>query len=265
MAEALFTPADGERVVPTDAARGPWSPESLHGGPVAALLGGAAEALLDDLHPARATVELLRPVPVAPLRVGAQVQRPGRKVRLVGAELATEDGTVVATATVLGIRRADVGLPGVVGDPPPAPPGPGAVAPAARGSVAVTSDYDAFHNVGVEHRFVRGAFTERGAATDWIRLLLPVVAGQPPSAFQRVLAAADFGNGVSAVADFATHVFINPDLTVHLHRLPAGEWVCLEAATLLEPHGVGLAQSRLWDEQGVLGRAQQSLLVDGRD
>lgn len=262
MADALFSRLDADQVLPGPPARGPWSPDSLHGGPVAALLGGAAEELLEDLHPARATIELLRPVPVAPLTVRTALVRPGRKVRLVSAQVSTDDGTVVATATVLGIRRAEVDVPAATIDE--APPGPDAVAAALRGSVATTVDYDAFHNVGVEHRFVRGDFEHVGPATDWIRLRVPVVDGAPTTPFQRVLAAADFGNGISRLSDFATTLFINPDLTVHLHRLPAGEWVCLEAVTALEGHGVGLAQSALWDEAGPLGRSLQSLLVEPR-
>ncbi len=79
-----------------------------------------------------------------------------------------------------------------------------------------------------------------------------------------MLAAADFGNGVSRLTDFDTTLFINPDLTVHLHRLPVGEWVCLDAVSRLEGHGVGLAESALWDEAGPLGRSLQSLLVEPR-
>lgn len=103
-----------------------------------------------------------------------------------------------------------------------------------------------------------------GPATDWIRLRVPVVPGEEPSPLQRVAAAADFGNGISGVAEFDQLLFINPDLTVHLHRLPAGEWVCLDAVTWMEDRGVALAESRLWDEQGPLGRSLQSLLIDAR-
>jgi hypothetical protein len=262
MAEALFSRLDDDRVLAQDAARGPWSPDSLHGGPVAALLGGAAEPLLEGLHPARVTVELLRPVPVAPLRVTATLVRPGRKVRLVSAEVAAEDGTLLASATVLGIRLADVPAPHT--PVPAAPPPPGTVESVARGVVSVAVDYDAFHNTGVEHRFVRGSFLEVGPATDWIRLRVPVVEGTEVTPLQRVLGAADFGNGISRMALFEELLFINPDLTVYLHRLPVGEWVALEASTHLEQHGVGLAQSALWDEQGPLGRSLQSLLLDGR-
>jgi hypothetical protein len=260
--DALFDRLDDGVLLPLDPARGPWTPEALHGGPVAILLAGAAEPLLEGLHPARVTVELLRPVPVAPLRVSARAIRPGKKVRLVGAELATEDGTLVASATVLGIRRADVPAP-VTPSPEPPPP-PDTVEPAAKGVVAVADDYTAFHNTGVEHRFVRGSFLEIGPATDWIRLAVPVVLDEIPTPLQRVMAAADFGNGISRMCSFEELLFINPDLTAYLHELPAGEWVALEASTHLEQHGVGLAQSLLWDERGVLGRSLQSLLLDSR-
>ena len=78
------------------------------------------------------------------------------------------------------------------------------------------------------------------------------------------MAAADFGNGVSRIVDFDRYLFVNTDLTVHLHREPAGEWVLLDARTRLEPHGAGLAQSILSDERGPLGLAAQSLFVADR-
>jgi hypothetical protein len=255
--DSLFVPVADGRWLPTDFARGPWTPDALHGGPPSALLARAAEPLLDDLQPVRLTVELLRPVPVAPLTVDAAVVRPGRKVRLVSARI-VHDGKEVATATVLAIRRADVAVPDHPRPPTPSPPSEGiAIPPRAL-------DYDAFHNCGVEHRFVAGAFDEPGPATDWIRLRVPVVAGEEPSGLQRVAAAADFGNGISRFVDFEKLLFINPDLTVYLHREMVGEWLCLDATSILEPNGTGLAQSLLFDEQGVLGRSLQSLLVDNR-
>src|SRR4051812_45126700 len=66
---ALFEP-DGERIVPTGLARGPWDPGALHGGPVAALVGRAAEAHEGDgsgrgaaQRVVRLTVDLVRPCP----------------------------------------------------------------------------------------------------------------------------------------------------------------------------------------------------------
>jgi acyl-Coa thioesterase superfamily protein len=84
------------------------------------------------------------------------------------------------------------------------------------------------------------------------------------SPLSRVLIAADSGNGVSNVLDFAKHVFINADLTVHLVRYPVGEWVCLQAATSIDSDGIGLADTALHDQAGQIGRAAQSLFVNPR-
>ena len=95
---------------------------------------------------------------------------------------------------------------------------------------------------------------------------MPLVEGEETSPLCRVAAAADFGNGVSWVLNRSDGFsFINPDLTVYLHRYPVGEWVCLDAVTHVEPHGVGLAESLLFDEHGPIGRAAQSLLIDRAD
>ncbi len=258
MVAALFEP-DGDRLVPTPLCRGPWSPDAQHGGPPAALLARAIErAAAGDLFVARLTVELLRPVPLVPLTVAARLARPGKRVQLVEATLAA-DGTDVARAVGLRIRRTSLALPPGLAVAAP-PPGPEAGTPTTS---PWATDAPAFHKDAVEHRFVAGGFDRPGPATDWIRLRVPLVAGEPTSPLARVAAVADFGNGISWVLSrLDGWRFINPDLTIHLHRVPAGEWVCLEAETAVEPSGVGTAESRLWDERGPLGRALQSLLVD---
>lgn len=261
--EALYE-LDGVAFVPSALARGPWSSDAQHGGPPAALLARCLDRFENhgEMFLTRLTVELLRPVPLSPLTVATHVHRPGRKVQLVGASLAAGT-TEVARATALRIRRAAIELPpeaAIAELPPPAPDEGAASLPP-----WVTPRQRAFHSDGVEHRFVAGGFDRPGPAVDWIRLRVPVVAGEETRPVSRVVAAADFGNGVSWVMSRdAGYVFINPDLTVYLHRHPMGEWVCLDAATYAQPHGVGMAESRLWDERGPIGRSVQSLLVDRR-
>jgi hypothetical protein len=98
----------------------------------------------------------------------------------------------------------------------------------------------------------------------WMRLRVDLVAGEPVSPLTRVLAAADSGNGISWELPFGRYLFTNVDLTVHLVRLPEGEWVCVDAVSRLGTEGVGLAQSRLWDERGLIGAGAQSLLVSAQ-
>ena len=259
-ADALFVP-DGDRLVPTEYSRGPWSPGALHGGPVAALVARAAEAVEGgrDLQLTRITLELLRPVPLAPLRLSTALVRPGRKVQLIDT-VVEADGVEVAWSRALRIRTAQGESPlepSVPEDDAPRPPDQGTDRP------GIPGEHRAFHSEGVAMRYVDGAFERPGPATVWIRLQVPVVMGEEPSPWQRVAAAADFGNGVGAELPFGSnHLFINPDLTVSVHRPPVGEWVCLDARTRFGTPGIGAAESELWDGQGRIGRAVQNLLVE---
>jgi hypothetical protein len=259
MPESLFV-RDGDRYVPTVLSRGPWSPDALHGGPPAALLARAVERFEGaEFFVSRLTVELLRPVPLEPLTVTARLSRPGRKVQLVETSLRT-DTHEVARATGLRIRVKEIPLPPDLTDEPP----PRAIPERSAASVHAPVFGDGFHNRAVEHRFAYGSFVDRGPALDWMRLLVPLVPDEPTTALQRVAALADFGNGISSVLP-PTHTYINPDLTVSLQRYPRGEWICLYAKSRIETAGVGVAESRLYDETGRIGTAIQHLIVDLRD
>jgi hypothetical protein len=254
---------DGEAFIPTPLARGPWSADALHGGAPAALLAREIERFeADNSAPrfvARMTIELLRPVPLAPLRVVTRFTRPGRKVQLVEAALHS-DKHEVARATGLRIRATELTLPTDLIMEPVTQAAPERGQPLAA---ALGSFLPGFHTHAVEHRFVRGQLITPGPATDWIRLKVPVLEGEQPSPLSRVCAAADFGNGVSQILG-GEFTYINPDLSVYLHRYPVGEWVCIDSVTRVEPHGVGLAESRILDRSGTIGRSLQSLIVEAR-
>jgi len=258
--QALFEP-HGEELVPTDLARGPWSPESLHGGPVAAAVTRATERAVpadDGLRIVGLTLELVRPVGTAPLATSTRLSRPGRKVQVLDT-VVTQAGTEVAWGRTVRIRVDPSGpelRPTVPEDEAPSPPATGVEVPSNVGG------YPAFHNAAVDIRYVSGRIDRPGPATAWFRLRVPVVAGEEPTPVQRAMAVADFGNGIGSELEFGSSLFINPDLTVYLHRPPAGPWVCLDARTRFGPPGTGMAESALWDEQGRIGRALQSLYVE---
>jgi hypothetical protein len=262
---AIFVPDGPARFVPTELARGPWDPDAQHGGAPAGLLARALERVDGDAPMAvvRLTYEFLRPVPLAPLTIATRVTRPGRRVQLLEA-LLTAGETEVCRATALRVRRDEVPAP----PPPVAPPAfapPAGPADSAPLSMPMFADAPPmFAGAGMEIRFADGAFADLGPAVAWFRLRVALVAGEDPSALQRLAAAADFGNGVSAAVPWTSHVFINPDLTVHVERLPEGEWVGLDAATRVGDGGAGLTDSLLFDERGRLGRALQSLYVAER-
>jgi hypothetical protein len=180
-------------------------------------------------------------------------------VELAEAVLAEAGGErrEVARATAWRVRPQD-GVPAEPEEAPPPGPDRG------RSQPFFPTGQDSGYHTAMDYAFVEGAFLERGPAIVWLRMRRPLVAGEAPSPLTRVLVAADAGNGVSATLDYGRFLFVNTELTVHLVREPAGEWVCLDAVTRRSERGVGLAESVLWDETGRLGRAAQTLLVRPR-
>jgi hypothetical protein len=258
--DAFYEP-DGDRYFATESTRGPWDPGAQHAGPPAALLGRAIERLpeADEFQVGRVTCEILGSVPIAPMFVSARVVRPGRRVQLVEAELSDGERTLMR-AGAWRIRTAPVEIPPeamAAAAPPPGPEQGGEV------EFFPTGQELGYHTA-MEVRFLEGGFVEPGPAVVWLRMRQPLVAGEQPSPLQRVLVAADVGNGVSASLDYRRYLFINVDLTVHLERMPAGEWICVDATTLPQPNGVGTAESVLSDGDGRIGRALQTLLIAQR-
>ena len=257
-----FYVAEGDRFVSSELTRGPWDPDFQHAGPPAALLARELEQLddADQFQVGRITYEILRAVPIAPLRVEADISRPGRRVQMLEASLSDEEGEVMR-ARGWRLRTDSVPLPALPQPTDPAPAGPDAAQP---GGFPETGQQVGYHSA-MEYRFLEGAFTEPGPAKVWMRMRQPLVGDEAPTPLQRVLTAADSGNGVSVVLDWNRFLFINVDLTVQIERPLDGEWVCLDAITRPHPNGVGAADTVLWDERGRVGRALQTLLISFRD
>lgn len=280
---AFYAPTDSG-FSSSELTRGPWDGQTQHAGPPAALLAREIErcpgigAEPADRLVGRITFEILRPVPIGPLLAEAAVERPGRRVDMVAATLRSGqgEGKELVRARAWRVKAGEVGLPdGVAGDDPgsPAaragrpsgstqpPPGPHELTGA---DAFFSTGYDVGYHTAMEYRFAQGGFLERGPAICWMRMGTPLLEGEEPSPLQRVLVAADSGNGISVTLDFERYLFINVDLTVHLHRMPAGEWVCLDSITIPERNGLGISDTLLADEVGPIGRACQTLLIAER-
>jgi Thioesterase-like superfamily len=251
-----FYSLDGDRATPSELTRGPWDPNSQHAGPPSALLARALELCepREDARIARVTVEILAPIPIAPLPVSARVVRPGRSVELLEASLEGPGGELMR-ARGWRIATADITAEWEQESPPPGR------ADAEALEFFPTGETIGWHTA-MEIVFARGRFLEPGPATVWMRPRVALVEGEEVSPLQRAMVAADGGNGVSAPLDWGRFIFINTDLTVHVLRPPEGEWICLDSVTHVD--GIGMTDTALWDERGRVGRAAQTLLVRAR-
>lgn len=263
MPASAFVALEDGRYAATDLTRGPWDDAHQHAGPPIALVARAIEqagAALGLTHVARITANLLRPIPITALGVDVQTEYAGRNVAHFAARLVAGDKEV-ARFTAVVQRETALALPtDLAGHPLPQAPRPVTDSPEQRFPWRLKKI--GYHDL-IESRVAQGVMF-RGPSAVWMRMRFPLLPGERPSPLQCVAVAADSGNGTSAILDFDRYVFVNSDLTINLLRRPQGEWVCIDARTLLGAAGGGLAEARVFDETGLVGRSTQSLAVRQR-
>jgi hypothetical protein len=249
--------ADEQRLVPSALTRGPWHANHQHGGPPAALLARAFEALAPpaEWQLARFTIEFLRPVPLdAMLQLSAAPTRSGQQVLTLAGQLSADDRPL-ARAHALCVRKVPLSLPpGVL--PPARPLDPEAFPSFTFPFFRAAVGYHTAMEVRLESGVIGG-----GPAVAWLRPRHPLVLGESTSALQRVLIAADAINGIGFALDLERYTFVNADLTVYLHRLPVGPWLRLAASPSPQSTGVGLVEAELGDCHGPIGRALEAQVL----
>ena len=253
------------RVHATEHTNGPWAAGLQHAGPPCALLTRAVRrlgGLPPHGLPARMSFDILAPIPVAELVVTARTLRPGRRVALAEATLATAvdpDRHVMALRAWF-LRQAQPPLETLPETPvTPAPSWGGDLTTMARPAGWHPGYLDAIHWVWVE-----GSIEAPGPAAVWTRLGVALVDGEEPDPIERLVAVADSASGISAVANPRDLVFVNTDLTLHLTREPAGEEIWMRAHTTLDVAGIGCAIGELGDHASVMARSAQCLFVEPR-
>src|ERR671919_2664829 len=169
MSDAFYLVDGDNRFISTEWTIGPWGPDSQYAGRPAALRGRALEHVVGraDMQLVRATFEILRPIPIAPLRVGAEVIRPGKSVVLTTATLSADDGEVMRAQGWLIRREDDLGLPHVVAGSPPTQ------GPETGQSVDLFPTGRVSYLTAMEWRFFKRRFLAPGPAAPWAR-------GRPP-------------------------------------------------------------------------------------
>ncbi len=246
MTSVPFFHVDAEgRFAPTGISRGPWDPNTLHGRVVAGLLAHEIETRWGDpaFHPARLTVDLFRMPPFAPVEVSSHVARDGNRIRVVDAECSSA-GVPLARASAVLLRRA--GEPeGTVWSPPAWDvPSPDALpAPPSGGREPMW-----------ETRTIGHGFGSTGQKRAWLRENRQLVDDVALTPLVRSAFASDFTNpfGNSGSAGLQ---FVNADITLYLHRLPAAEWLGFEVTAHHSHEGVAVAECAIYDEGGAVGRS----------
>lgn len=247
--------------VGTVCAQGAWDPGSQTGIAVLALFGHVLEDLptLTPMSLARITVDLVRPVPIGRrLEIGSSIVREGKKLQVLDLVLRTDD-TEHVRARVLRLReedhsdRPDMPVSSTMGDPAAMLTPPEDLQP-------LPADVGPGMMRGLDMR--RVMVGDSGVHAFWIRLRVPVVAGEPVRATSHQCVGVDVTNCIGATFDPRVTTTINPDVTAQFLRRPEGEWTAVVGHTRFDA-GVarGISHATLSDRRGVFAAATASQLI----
>ena len=261
--ELLGTDELGERFAATDHVRSTWSAHIQHGAPVSALLVRALERFTPrtDTRLSRVVVDLLGGVPAdGEFWVRAEVQRAGKQIELIGAEMLAPGpaGTPRPVARATGWRLQTLDTP----DLAHAPAQPLRSLEQAR-SRDMTKRWDPNYVHSLDWRWLTEPGQD-GPGESWLKPVVDLVKGEQLTGMQRLFTVADDANGIGSKIDIRKWTFMNTDLAVHVHRQPEGEWIGIRAETNYGPDGIGATLGTLFDQSGPVGAIAQSVLVRPR-
>lgn len=254
--------ADGDVVwfESTDFTRSNWAPDVQHGSPPLALLTKAIEELIADspLRIGRLVLDILGIIPVTRVSVRAWVERPGKRISLVAAEMRASgrDGVERPVARVSAWALATSDTSDVASDRYP---------PLVEGPARPLPSY--WWNVGGYLKSVdwrRQPDDSAGAAVWWVSPLVHVVDSESTTSLENLAMLVDSANGVGAALDPARFVFMNTDTVLHLHRAPRGADFALRARGSIGADGIGVTTAEIFDRSGFVGTSAQTLLVQRR-
>ena len=250
-----FFHRDGDWLVGNDGARGPWSADACHAGPVTGALAAAAEALVRDKTLTRLTANYWRPIPMDGFRLDAQIFREGRTSTLANVALHDRDGRLSASAECLFLATAPNELPSASIDAPVFED-----SEAGQFPVDKTRHDKKFFGHCIDIRYPPGEDGSPGPTTLWMRTP-SIVEGDTMTSFQSLCPLADCGNDISRNTEITQASCINADLTISVFRQPRSDWLAARTISFWETDGIGMSHAMLFDKIGAIGTALQSLIV----
>ena len=258
---------DNDHYVPTESAASFWSRDTVHGGASTALMVAVMEQHFssDAMQLARLTVDLFRPIPMAPLRVECRAARNGKRLKLFDVSVFDGEQEVCRSSGLVLERnaldlpehaKAATGLPDAIKAAMDQAPVMGVYA---AGNTEESGSTGGLHTRLEIKPVVFDIGSGRGCV--WAKLPLSVIDGLENSRLLNAAALADFANGFAYLQLDENVGFINADITLNLHKMPVGEWLCLDARTQAQPGGTTMVEALVYDELGAIGRISQSNLT----
>ncbi len=261
--KSLFVEENGY-YIPTEHAASPWGPVTIHGGASAGLMASLMEDQFstDTMQLARLTVDLFRPVPMAPLHPRCRIIRDGKRIKVLEVSLFNE-GQEICRSNALIVEKQKIELPthALLPESPPQKIVDAFTQDEVIGINAINKAEGVEYPPGL-HTLIplKPIFLNLGVGRgcSWVRLPLQVRGGIENSPLVSVATLSDFSNGFAQLYLSSQQGFINADISLNLHRMPVDDWIAIDAHTRAQPNGISMVEAVLYDQCGMIGRVSQS-------
>jgi hypothetical protein len=208
----------------------------------------------DGLRIARISYDILGVIHGGEFTVDVEVERAGRTIQLLTAEMRGPDGRACIRAHAWRLITSDTSDVAACEDE--TMPALEHCPPLGEFSTIWPGGYIAQLEARQDPR------TRPGRGWSWVRSTVPLVEGEE-APFGEFIRDLDAANGLAprTLPHGGGFAYPNVDLQVHLYREPTGDWKGLDSRATFGSDGIGLTSSTVSDSSGVVGRVEQMLTV----
>ncbi|MGH1372087.1 MAG: acyl-CoA thioesterase domain-containing protein [Cellvibrionaceae bacterium] len=267
--EDYFFNQDDDVFTPQAAAGSPWSNTMQHGGPVNAMITMPIEKIAEEIcmDVTRLTIDILKPVPMKPVKVKSHFLRKGGKMAVVDTVMTVEGSDEPVASGRAVLLKAQQGLSPVFDV--------AASLPETRDSIAsepwIPKEMAAGLPPGLHNLIRFHPSTNKERPVFWINGDANMLQGRAMTSLEQCATTADMTTVLAArmrvlqegIASPAAMGLMNTNTTIHFSRPPVGEWFAFTDHFIEVTDGYGIAECAIYDEQGCIGRVAQNLIVNG--
>ena len=257
--------ADGSSIAhyhPTKHTQGTWNPNDQHMASATGLLTYEVDKFAeqdkeqDNMRLARISLDILGSIPLAESTITTRCLRPGKTIELLEAVLSSRGRDFIVARAWRLLTQDTSAIAGLEDR-------------TARYQPDELSEWSEMHKWPGGYiktlRLVSEPERRPGRGMVWMTNDIQMIAGVPTTDLVHLLGMVDTANGVvprvGLGLDEANWMFPNTDLQIHMHRLPQGRWLGIDAMQQYGADGIGVTSAVLHDVYGPFGRSEQILTI----
>ena len=237
-------------------AQGAWNEHEQHMAPATGIICAELEQFQPrpEMRLGRISLDIFGLIAFGEFSIHTKIIRPGKTIELIESSMVAQGRTcIVARAWRMQTQDSS------------------AVAATEDASIAQPEQYQLWEGMKTwPGGFIQSIETRndplhhrQGNGIVWATSFYEMVEGKVTSDFVRLMGIADIANGI-APRQFELPFqwsFPNLDLQIHMHRLPQGKWLGIQAVQQYGADGIGLSSAILHDVHGPFGRTEQIITL----